>query len=329
VKARLKAWQNRGDWMRQPLAAVLAMPLLLMGPLAWHQGDIVRMVSPETTSAREELERMQKQNGLTISFVDYQGIGVLDFKKKAFAFRTLGFKGNGIAGAVSRDASTVALFGTLSNPGSLLIVRPGADVVREYPEVVGSPACWSYENSRLLLMRSGPELQIMDLASKAIQTLTIVDVSNEGPINAQCWSPDGQQIAYGTSAGSVSVYDLEEGKSTNLAKGADPTWSPDGKWIAYRDRETYYAIRPSGEDRKKLFHKTRAVSPLYWSPDSRFVAYIHQDFFALDVEFYHLMVRRLADGEEDSMGGAGSGYNYQWVQNPQLIKWVESGERKH
>ena len=50
--------------------------------------------------------------------------------------------------------------------------------------------------------------------------------------------------------------------------------------------ETYYAIHPSGEGQKKLFHKPRAVSALFWSPDSRFVAYVHRDFFALDVEFY-------------------------------------------
>jgi hypothetical protein len=55
--------------------------------------------------------------------------------------------------------------------------------------------------------------------------------------------------------------------------------------------ETYYAIHPSGEGHKKLFHETRAVSALIWSPGSHFL-YIRPPrfFFALDVEFCHRMV---------------------------------------
>jgi hypothetical protein len=57
-----------------------------------------------------------------------------------------------------------------------------------------------------------------------------------------------------------------------------------------------------------------AVSALFWSPDSRFVAYVPQDSFALDIEFYHLMVRRLEHGSEDWLAdGVSCCINYQWV----------------
>jgi hypothetical protein len=67
-------------------------------------------LNPPATSARKELEELQKQNGLTFSFVDFQGIEVLNFKKKAFAFRALSLQGNDLVGAVSRDGTEIAVY---------------------------------------------------------------------------------------------------------------------------------------------------------------------------------------------------------------------------
>ena len=60
------------------------------------------------------------------------------------------------------------------------------------------------------------------------------------------------------------------------------TWSPDGKWISffvgdgeYAAGGTFYVVSPSGAGEKKaLFHQKYAIGPLWWSPDSRFVAYV-------------------------------------------------------
>ncbi len=50
------------------------------------------------------------------------------------------------------------------------------------------------------------------------------------------------------------------------------TWSPDGNRIAFLEADGYYAIRPSGSERKRLANKKDGLKALWWSPDSRFVA---------------------------------------------------------
>ena len=285
--------------------------------------------TPEV-SVRTELEQLQRQNGLTIGLFNYKGIGVLLFRKRSFAYRNLLFDRNSSTGAISRDGTEIAVSQLRSKPSSVVVIRPDGSSLREYSGIrANSLMCWSYDNSKLVVETSDPQIRLLDLKSKLVQDL---DLASDVLLTSQCWSPDNSQIVYESRDENVAVYDLGKGNSTKLVKGTEPTWSPDRNWIAYRDGDTYYAIHPSGEGRKKLFHKRRAVSGLYWSPDSRFVAYVHQDFFALDVEFYHLMVRRLEDSSEVWVvdgEDAGAGYNYQWVTNPQLLEQVESGATSH
>jgi WD40 repeat protein len=306
---------------------MLAIPLFLM-PGTWQQADTVRVVSPERTSARGELVQLQKQYGLTLGFVDDHGrISILNLKKRDFVARSR--EAGAYSGRIARDGKLAALRDE-REPFTLAIVRLDGTTLKKYSGVRGFPVCWSYDSSRLMLVTSGFQLQVMDVASGVVQTLPINQVSNTEGFTSQCWSPDGKQMVYPSSDGYVSVYDFEKQNSTKLTKGANPTWTPDGNWIAYRDGDTYYAIHPSGEGRKKLFHKTRAISGLLWSPDSRFVAYIHENLVSF-LGYSRVMVRRLADGSEEwvAQGVDAGDDGYQWVENPQLIKWVESGDQKH
>jgi WD40 repeat protein len=326
VSAQRRVW-SAGDRLRRPFSAILAIPLLLMLPVEWPQAGTVRAVNPEMTSARGELEHLQKKYGLTLGFVDYRGrISTLNFKKRAFV--ALSMEAGPYGGRIAPDGKLAAL--QERDPLTLAIVRLDGTTLKKYPGVRGFPVCWSYDSSRLMLVTSGFQLQVMDVASGVVQTLPINQVSNTEGFTSQCWSPDGKQMVYPSSDGYVSVYDFETQNSTKLTKGAYPTWTPDGNWIAYRDGDTYYAIHPSGEGRKKLFHKTRAISGLLWSPDSRFVAYIHEDLISF-LGYSRVMVRRLADGSEEwvAQGVDAGDQGYQWVQNPSLIQWVESGNQKY
>lgn len=284
-------------------------------------------------SGRLELEHLQLQTGLTIAVFNKRGIGLNFFKKRSFAFRRLLFDGNRTTGTVSRDGTEIAISQLRTKPSSVVVVHPDGSDLREYNGIfANSQMCWSYDKSKLVLGTPGPKINLLDLNTKLVQELSTEAPSSEELITSQCWSPDGKHIVYESSDGNVLIYDFEKRSSTRLAKGSGATWSPDGNWIAYRDGDIYYTVHPSGEGQSILFHKTRAVSGLYWSPDSRFVAYVHQDSISLDTEFYHLMTRRLADGSEAWIANgedAGAGYNYQWVANPELLKYVESQAPVH
>jgi Tol biopolymer transport system component len=286
------------------------------------------MQSSPRESVRAELVRLQKQTGLTLATVE-GGIRIVSFDKRVVfygknLYRTTEFQvartmGQGV---VSRDGTEVAATLFDLGRGSLAIVQSDGSDLREYLDTNPQKICWSYEKSKLAMTvhKQSPdnELEIMDLASNVTE-----EIDPRAKLTSQCWSPDDKKIVY-EADDSIRVYEIGEDKSTilTIAKGENPTWSPDGNWITFSDHNAYYAIHPNGQERKKLFHYWGPFSPLYWSPDSRFVAYIAALGFlqggAVDAELYRLRVRRLEDGSEDWVA-QGQLPDFQWVTNPALI----------
>jgi|WetSurMetagenome_2_1015567.scaffolds.fasta_scaffold135202_2 Tol biopolymer transport system component len=106
------------------------------------------------------------------------------------------------------------------------------------------------------------------------------------------WSPDGKSIAFECLVGPK---DSDHARFDICTIGADgtgwkkltvgqydnkePTWSPDGKLLAFiSDRSgkpDVYIMRPSGIDLKRIttHGKIEFLSPLSWSPDSKFLVY--------------------------------------------------------
>lgn len=277
-------------------------------------------------AVRAELIRLQSQNGLTL--ISFEGAGpdgpvyIVVFANRSLPDRQLLKKGMGGVRAISSDGTEIAFESrrntgrTFSMPNgkefpeyrtSLSIIRRDGSDLREYPDLdEPSDLCWSPDGLTLALtakdLRQGKDaargLQILNLSSGNAE-----HVDAKGYATYQCWSPDGKQIVYQADGG-LRVYDIQEKKLRILTNGRKPTWSPDGNWIAFFEHDGYYAIRPSGGDRKPLFGKKDALTALWWSPDCSFVAYVSRSRFFEGpwwppIEQGRLRVRRLNDNAED------------------------------
>lgn len=272
-----------------------------------------------TKSVRAELIRLQDQTGLTLAWVDNNVLST--------AFSTGAPVDSGVEAVSFKKRRVVPL------KDSLQAFRLDGFRFNDIPGVTAIDLCWSHDGSKVaatMLHPPGASLEIFYLGSKGAR---VIDPRADQRMHftSQCWSPDDKQLAY-ENEGGVKVYQI--GRDTSsvrvLAKGTDVTWSPDGNWIAFSDRDTYYAVHPDGGGRKTLFRKSGAVSALYWSPDSRIVAYVRELGFlqggALDAEVNQLRVRRLEDGSEDRLCPDSVDWyaNYQWMTSSELIKHTGS-----
>jgi hypothetical protein len=277
-------------------------------------------LSSETVLA--ELSRLQDQTGLTLAWIDNNVLSESQWRHTE------------IQGGVQAVSFKRRVIVPLTD--SLQAFRPNGFSSREYPEVSGIDACWSHDQTKLAsTMISHPsgsaKLGILDLSSKQIHAIAI-NVDQRPYVTSQCWSQDDKKLVYEMD-GAVRLYNVENDRADAIARGTDPTWSPDGNWIGFRDGNTYYAMHPDGNGRKELFHNHwgSPVSALYWSPDSRIVAYVRELGFlqggALDAEVNELRVRRLEDGSESRLCRDSVDWyaNYHWITSTELAKHLASG----
>jgi WD40-like Beta Propeller Repeat len=280
---------------------------------------------------RQELIRLQRQFGLTLVTIEFGGIQFVNFARGSLEK----IRNYPHAGLIAPDGSRVAAFMNLGMGGYLGITRADGSDLREFSGIVNPyDMCWSYDKKKLAVRARVYKnskyqplaLWILDLASGSIE-----EIGADGHLTSQCWSPDGSRLAYtdeefNSTGGKSEVHVFEpqtRGRSV-LAKGVNATWSPDANWIAFYDRDTYYAVRPSGSDKKKLFKKKNAESGLWWSPDCRIVAFVSQaglfegQLPTIDVEVYWLRARRLSDNSEARIA-PGEAKSYQWMVNPEFI----------
>lgn len=276
-------------------------------------------------TVRQQLERQQKQKGLVLASFHYGEIDTVNFSNRSIDLRDLKANSDGRlgGGALSPDGQFIAFALSFSHPYHeyLGVARSDGGGLREYPDVASpSSFCWSNDKSKMALnaavrQQLHGELLIVGLDSKVTQ-----EVEAGGYVTSQCWSSDDKQVVYGVGD-SIRIYDLENRKSREIAKGEEPTWSADGKWIAFHNNDAYYVIRPSGEDQKELFKQKGIRTGLWWSPDGGVVAYMclggkydsHRDF---DFVPRQLRVRRLADNSDDwVLVGPDVAYvpSYQWI----------------
>jgi len=275
-----------------------------------------RVVHRETKSVRRELIRLQEQTGLSLATMENLALLEVDFRQRGL-MKIGDVPG---MGTFSPDGSEIAFASTLRSLGG--ISRSDGSDFQAYPDFSPHQLCWSPDRTRLsMLLASNPR---SGLYLWVVKSDAILRISEPGSLTSQCWSPDGKRIVYEV-AGMMKTYDVEKNVSRELGQGKFPTWSPDGEWIAYLDHDTYYVIRPDGQEKKLVFRKKYVQSALWWSPDSRLVAYVavanpFVGGLTLDIENYRLHVRRLSDNSDAWVANSAGGSEYQWVTNPKLLQ---------
>ena len=293
--------------MQVPLAGLtykifLSLAICLIAVVFWAP-------KPGTEPVRTELIQKQRETGLTFAWMDE---GVSEWMK-------------GTAQAVLFETRTAVPL-----KDSLQAFHPEGFSIRDYQQTFAIGACWSNDQTKLAatMMSSSTRrviFGILDLNSKQVHAIAI-NADQRAYVTSQCWSKDDKQLVYELD-GAVRLYSLDNDRADAVAKGTDPSWSPDGQWIGFRDGDTYYGMHGDGSLRKELFRNKRgkAISALYWSPDSRIVAYVRELGFlqggALDAEFNELRVRRLDDGSEDRMCNENANWysNYHWITSKELV----------
>jgi WD40 repeat protein len=268
-------------------------------------------------SVRAELIQLQSQSGLTL--ISFEGAGpdgpvyIVAFASRSLPERQLLQEEIGGVRAITSDGTIIAFEHRRKEEFPryrtfLGVIRRDGSDLREYPDL-DEPydLCWSPDRSILAL--SAKNLKERKDTTRGLLILNLDngstgEVDAQGSVTSQCWSPDGKQIVYHHADGTLRVYDVRDKKSRTLTNGWHPTWSPDGNWIAFSDDKGYYAIRPSGAERKRLFKKKDALTALWWSPDSRFVAYVSRNrmfegSWWPPIEQGRLRVRRLDDNAEE------------------------------
>lgn len=263
-------------------------------------------------SVRSQLIRLQNENGLRLVTLapPYGFVGVPlsgeAVNQVMFETRSLNQEKQvlppsvevRLPSSISPDGSQIALNLTMRSgdkyTGTILVVI-GFDghVIGKYAYVYNasdaSAICWSPDNSKIALNAMDPRvkpckpaLRILDLKSGAFDE---VDGASQSSVTNECWSPDGQRLVYTHWDGDdtdIRLYDVSKKTWVSLEKeGWGATWSPDGNWVALRSRELSeengpFRLISADRSRPARSLKYRGDGPgaLWWSPDSRFVAYV-------------------------------------------------------
>jgi hypothetical protein len=320
----------------------------VLGATVWVLTPAMTVRPSSDESVRSELVQLQKQTGLSlVSLLDNKAYVVTFAKRKLSEGEPLSETGTVMSGVFADDGTKIAVDfcrqpgltpGTTECPGGRIFAILQSDgSVREFGYLANPHyPCWSHDSSKLAFSAqdrrkgrySPTELQIFDLGTEETQTIG----NDSGFVDSQCWSADDKHVVYTASNmgghGVVSVYDLELKTSRVFSKGSRATWSPDGNWIALMDCPPsgwgckYYAVRPSGDERKLLFTSESATA-LWWSPDSRFVAYVNAAGTLERTppqqlrEMVRLRVRRLEDNSTGSFADFfdGDTMDFQWLKN--------------
>ncbi len=191
-----------------------------------------------------------------------------------------------------------------------------------------------------LVFEMGGDLYLMNLASEKyneVEVHVVSDLSVEMPqskdvsknISRMTASPGGKRVVF-EARGELFNVPVEQGFTLNHTQSSgafdqNPSWSPDGKTIAYwsdksGEYEIYLQDSEGKEEPKKLTNRKKGFGyNLYWSPNSKMLAFIDETntIFIIDTE----SGKTAKAGNTHWNLGHGARFNYPVSWSPDS-KWI-------
>jgi hypothetical protein len=133
----------------------------------------------------------------------------------------------------------------------------------------------------------------------------------------------------GTVAAQLNVQNPESRLATVEGR-TDGQRSPDGKWMTFRTPEDTFVLADAmGKVQRTLLRGSQILTPLYWSPDSRYLMYVETSGtwdwgcgrYLQDGR--DIMVYRLSDGESGRVFQVCQGYPatfFEWLVLPPTVE---------
>lgn len=291
----------------------------------------------------KELADLHARTGLTLAYVANGQVSEVSFHSRSFQllrkykpdinFRSerLSPDGSKIAFSYSkprsdssRDQEGASRFDSEEVLGVMLSNGSG---LRTYENIRNPQSfCWSPDQGSLSLRGTLASEHQREAVSGLL--LVVPDsgevqlIAQAGLANSPCWSPDGLELVY-ESGSNIYTWKIKDKDTKLVASGKWPTWSPTDGSITFYGAGDYHSLDTKTGSSKRLFSAKNSFSPLWWSPDGRFTAYVSGERFSestLASEYpdeVRLRIRRAGDGQEDwavRFSRIGPWQDFQWVR---------------
>ncbi|MGH9257493.1 MAG: TolB family protein [Vicinamibacterales bacterium] len=206
----------------------------------------------------------------------------------------------------------------------------------------------SPDGRRVAVMRTDPREGDVDIWTFDVASGKGTPVTNDTlPENAPIWSPDGSQVAYASFRKSFSsIYRNawdgtgHEEQLFQYTPGAGlvlTDWSADGKFLTFHDGcSGVLHVVPLGGDQKPLDRKAMewlrdeySVAQARFSPDSRFMAYLSNEFKSsdeIDAEIFEVYVRPFDASKSDVSAGGAKPVQVSTAGALGMIVWRQDGK---